>query len=248
MIPPGLDSTPQPLPKHPPALDPPTVEQVLTQLEQCFGLPKPLTPSSPNLLDELIGRLLCHNSPLRAAGPEAASANSPALRALKTAYPNWEQVLTADPEALALVLPGGSLAALTVARLQALLAEIQHRQGSLQLNFLADLETQDALNYLLSLKGVGLQTAASVLLFGLGRDLCPVDTHVHRVANRLGLVRAKHPDETFVQLAHRIPAGKAYSLHVNLGRLGKRICKARMPECGRCPLRRACPSALLRQR
>ncbi|MFQ3612667.1 MAG: endonuclease III [Cyanobacteriota bacterium] len=244
MIPQGLDSTPQRLRNHSEALEPLTLEQVLTRLEQCFGIPRPVGPGNmpfyPDLLDELVGTILSQNT--------TDHNSSRAFRALKAAYPHWEQVLTADPEALALIIRPGGLANLKAARIQELLAEIQDRQGSLQLDFLAELDTEQALDYLLSLKGVGLKTATCVLLFGLGRDLCPVDTHVHRVANRLGLVRAKAPDDTFVQLSSHIPVGKAYSLHINLIRLGKRICKARMPECGRCPLRRECPSALLRQR
>ncbi|MCJ2542702.1 endonuclease III [Synechococcus bigranulatus str. 'Rupite'] len=224
----------------------------MTRLEQCFGIPRPVSPGDvsfhPDLLDELVGAILSQNTTVRVSGAEPFHNRSRAFRALKAAYPHWEQVLTADPEALALILRPGGLANLKAARIQELLAEIQDRQGSLQLNFLAELDTEQALDYLLSLKGVGLKTATCVLLFGLGRDLCPVDTHVHRVANRLGLVRAKAPDDTFVQLSSHIPVGKAYSLHINLIRLGKRICKARMPECGRCPLRRECPSALLRQR
>ncbi|MEN9229643.1 MAG: hypothetical protein Q6L68_01940 [Thermostichus sp. DG02_5_bins_236] len=245
-----MDSTP--LRNHSEALEPLTLEQVLTRLEQCFGIPKPVSsggaPYYPNLLDELVGTILSQNTTVRVSGAQHFHNSSRAFRALKAAYPHWEQVLTADPEALALIIRPGGLANLKAARIQELLAEIQDRQGSLQLDFLTELDTEQALNYLLSLKGVGLKTATCVLLFGLGRDLCPVDTHVHRVANRLGLVRAKAPDDTFVQLSSHIPIGKSYSLHINLIRLGKRICKARMPECGRCPLRRECPSVLLRQR
>ncbi len=228
-------------------------EQLLTRLEQCFGIPKRPSnsggvPVYPDLLDELVGTILSQNTTVREAGPRHFHNSSRAFRALKAAFPSWEEVLAANPEDLALIIRPGGLANLKAARIQEILAAIQERQGSLKLGFLADMENESALDYLLSLKGVGLKTATCVLLFGLGRDLCPVDTHVHRVANRLGLVRAKHPDDTFVQLSARIPEGKAYSLHVNLIRLGKRICKARMPECGRCPLRRECPSALLRQR
>ncbi len=221
------------------------IEQLLTRLEQCFGIPKRASNSGgvsvyPDLLDELVGTILSQNT--------TDHNSSRAFRALKAAFPSWEEVLAADPEDLALIIRSGGLANLKAARIQEILAAIRERQGSLKLDFLAELDNEGALDYLLSLKGVGLKTATCVLLFGLGRDLCPVDTHVHRVANRLGLVRAKHPDDTFAQLSARIPEGKAYSLHINLIRLGKRICKARMPECGRCPLRRECPSALLRQR
>ncbi len=223
--------------------NPIAVEALLARLEQCFGIPqRPCSPNGlpPDLLDELVGTLLSQNT--------TDHNSSRAFRALKAAFPSWEAVLAADPTELAQVIRPGGLAHLKAARIQEILAAIVEQQGSLSLDFLRELDDANALAYLLSLKGVGLKTATCVLLFGLGRDLCPVDTHVHRVANRLGLVRTRHPDETFAQLAPRIPVGKAYSLHVNLVRLGKRICKARLPECGRCPLRHECPSALLRQR
>ncbi|MFS8799988.1 endonuclease III domain-containing protein [Synechococcus sp. R60.3] len=213
------------------------MESLLMRLEQCFGIPQQapngLSPH-PDLLDELVGTILSQNT--------TDTNSSRAFRALKAAFPSWEAVLAADPADLAQVIRSGGLAHLKAVRIQEILAAIQERQGSLSLDFLRELDDAGALDFLLSLKGVGLKTATCVLLFGLGRDLCPVDTHVHRVANRLGLVRAKHPDDTFAQLSPQIPRGKAYSLHVNFVRLGKRICKARMPECGRCPLRPTCPS------
>ncbi len=72
----------------------------------------------------------------------------------------------------------------------------------------------------------------------------PVDTHVHRVAGRLGLIDA----ELSAEQAHRPLTELAgpenvYALHINLVRHGRRICHARRPQCGRCPLAVICPSA-----
>ena len=90
---------------------------------------------------------------------------------------------------------------------------------------------------LLSLDGVGLKTAACVLVFLLGRDVFPVDTHIHRICNHLGLTpNCKTPENTFERMKVVVPKGRAYTFHINLIRLGREVCKARNPLCGNCPL------------
>ena len=96
----------------------------------------------------------------------------------------------------------------------------------------------DARAYLTSLPGVGPKTAAVVLSFALGRDAIPVDTHVHRVSKRLGLVPPNVSAERADRLLHElVPDGLRTSLHVALIRLGREICKAPIPRCRECPLR-----------
>jgi endonuclease III len=94
---------------------------------------------------------------------------------------------------------------------------------------------------------VGPKTAACVLLFALGRPVMPVDTHVHRVARRLGIISEKvtavqaHP--LLTELAGADDAEQVYAVHVDFVRHGRRICHARRPACGECPLAGMCPSA-----
>jgi endonuclease-3 len=92
------------------------------------------------------------------------------------------------------------------------------------------------MEYLLSMKGVGKKTAACVLVFSLGRDAFPVDTHVHRICNRLGLVRTKSADQTYDAMKGIVPKGGAYSFHVSLIRFGRETCKSNKPLCRTCPL------------
>jgi endonuclease-3 len=96
----------------------------------------------------------------------------------------------------------------------------------------------------MSLPGVGPKTAAVVLSFSLGRDAMPVDTHVHRVTTRLGLVPPKVSAERADRILHElVPEGLRTPLHVALIRLGREICKAPIPRCRICPLNDICPTA-----
>jgi len=107
------------------------------------------------------------------------------------------------------------------------------------------LTAEEAEAYLTSLPGVGIKTAKCVLMYSLGREVLPVDTHVLRVATRLDLV---NPDTTRSQ-AHRlleaeIPPKDRYAFHVNALAHGRAVCKAREPDCPSCPLKAECPLGL----
>ena len=92
-----------------------------------------------------------------------------------------------------------------------------------------------------AIKGLGLKTAACVLLIAMGRDVCPVDTHVARVAARVPLVDdARDAERVFFGLRPLIPLGRAGAFHVNVIRLGRELCRPSRPMCGECPLRRIC--------
>src|SRR3990170_2646068 len=96
--------------------------------------------------------------------------------------------------------------------------------------------------------GVGPKTAACVLLFGLGMPALPVDTHVYRVATRLGLVSSKlTPEKAQTELEARVPAADHYRFHILLIRHGRHTCTARAPACGACPLADHCPYPRLRE-
>lgn len=93
---------------------------------------------------------------------------------------------------------------------------------------------------LLSLPGIGRKCADIVMSFTFGRDVIAVDTHVHRVCNRIGLADAKTADKTAQQLEERSPQWALADGHFWLIQHGKRICKARSPQCGRCPVSKHC--------
>jgi endonuclease-3 len=162
-------------------------------------------------------------------------------------FPDWESVLAAPlPEVEDAIRPGG-LAPTKAPRLQAMLAEIKSRRGDFDLDFLNDIDLDEARTWLRTLPAVGPKTAACVLLFGLGRPGLPVDTHVHRVSIRLGLIDAKMPAEKAqTYLEATVPPEDHYIFHILLIRHGRHLCTARAPACPSCPLLPRCPEGQLR--
>ena len=158
-------------------------------------------------------------------------------------FPDWQAVLDAPlPEVEEAIRPGG-LAPTKAPRLQAMLSEIKARTGGFDLRFLQDLPLDEARQWLRTLPAVGPKTAACVLLFGLGRPGLPVDTHVHRVAGRLGLIAPRLPAEKAQdQLEAEVPPDDHYLFHILLIRHGRHLCTARSPRCESCPLLARCPT------
>ncbi len=93
---------------------------------------------------------------------------------------------------------------------------------------------------LLSLPGIGRKCADIVLSFTFGKDVIAVDTHVHRVCNRIGLTRAKTADRTAQQLEDLAPRWAMHDGHFWLIQFGKRVCTARAPKCTTCPVNGLC--------
>lgn len=93
---------------------------------------------------------------------------------------------------------------------------------------------------LLSLPGIGRKCADIVMSFTFGAHVIAVDTHVHRVCNRMGLTDAKTADKTAQQLEERTPEWALRDGHFWLIQFGKRICRARAPKCDACPISDLC--------
>ena len=153
-------------------------------------------------------------------------------------------MLQARPSDVAEAIRVGGLARTKSRVIQVVLRTVLRDRGRLDLSVLRRLPVEEAKAYLIGLKGVGQKTACCVLLFACGRPAFPVDTHIHRVARRLGWVSAKaSPAKTHSSLGDMIPEGRYYTAHVNLITLGRRDCRARAPACPRCPLRAECRHA-----
>jgi endonuclease-3 len=165
-----------------------------------------------------------------------------AMHQLLARFPDWDALIAAPTSEVEDAIRPGGLAPTKSKRLQALLAEVRERTEDYDLSVLGTLPLDEAKRWLTSLPGVGPKTAACVLLFALGRPALPVDTHVERVAKRLGLV----PPRTPANRAHDLLEGmlapdEVYAFHVDLIQHGRRTCHARKPQCERCPLFERCP-------
>jgi endonuclease-3 len=159
-------------------------------------------------------------------------------------FPDWQSVIEAPLAEVEEAIRPGGLAPTKAPRLQAMLAEVKARTGGFDLAFLRDLADDEAREWLRTLPAVGPKTAACVLLFGLGKPGLPVDTHVFRVASRLGLVEEKlGPEKAQTLLEKTVPPADHFAFHILLIRHGRHTCYARNPNCADCPLRPNCPYA-----
>jgi endonuclease III len=166
-----------------------------------------------------------------------------AFRLLRARFPSWRDVIAAPTPEVVDAIRGGGLAELKAPRIQSALATLLQRFGSFALDSLAELPVPEARAVLTSISGVGPKTASCVLLFSLGMPALPVDTHVHRVTRRIGLI----PDRMNADASH--PAleeslggdrDEMYAFHMHLIHHGRTVCAARRPLCGECALAHEC--------
>ena len=169
--------------------------------------------------------------------------------ALKEKYPDWEAVMNApEAEIIATIRPAG-LANQKGPRIKQALQYVYDEQGELSLDFLNDMMLDEARNWLVKIKGVGPKTAAIILLFGFNRPAFPVDTHVHRITRRLGLIGPKvSADKAHPILEKMGDPDTYYPLHLNIIRHGRETCRARNPLCEQCPITTECDTYQLEQR
>ena len=212
------------------------IEEVIKLLEQEYGSLEWQPGKEP--IDVLIGTILSQNT---------SDVNSGrAFDSLLSTFSSWEAVVSAPVEHIAQVIKFGGLSRIKAMRIKQLLNKIEEEQGSLNLDFLGSMSISEAKNYLLSLPGVGLKTASCVLLFGMGKPCLPVDTHVFRVAQRLGLIDSRiSMEKAHDLLQEQVPLSKVYQFHLHMIEHGRQVCHARQPHCGECVLKKGCPSSLV---
>lgn len=227
-----------PLPANKPKPKPPSTAAlrrkyaaVSALLNEMYGRPTWRQALPP--LDELIDCILSQSTNDRN--------RDVAFAALRKRYPTWEAVMNAPTEGVIDAIRPAGLANQKGPRIQHVLREIQRQRGELSINFLDTVPIEEAKAWLTSLDGVGPKTAAIVLCFGFNRPAFPVDTHVHRLSQRIGFVpEGISADKAHPAMEAIVPPEDYYSFHLNLIRHGREICQARMPHCERCPLTQHC--------
>ncbi|MGQ9478076.1 MAG: endonuclease III domain-containing protein [Candidatus Bipolaricaulia bacterium] len=210
-----------------------TIIEVARRLEERYG--KLEWRSHGNPLDVLIKTILSQNT--NDANRDRAYAS------LKERFPTYEALAAASEEELAETIKPGGLHHEKARRIKKLLRELAAREGSYTLAYLEPLSTEEALAELLKFEGVGKKTAGVVLLFSLGKPYFPVDTHIARIARRLGWIEGD--EDPHDKLNPLVPDRLKYQFHLQLIRHGRETCRARRPHCSECPLKDLCPSASL---
>ena len=206
---------------------------VCRALEGAYGRPSPRSNEAP--LDVLIETILSQNT--NDANRDAA------YRRLKSDFPSWEAAAAARLSRIESAIKTAGLYKQKSRAIKGLLRYLIEKEGRLDRSFLCRMDSPQALEELTAIKGIGVKTVSVALMFGCGRDdVFPVDTHILRVSKRLGLV----PGKTTAERAHAIlgrlvPQGRGPSLHLNMIRLGREICRARRPMCRACFLLSRCP-------
>lgn len=163
------------------------------------------------------------------------------FEALKAQYPTWEQAHHAPADELVETIRPAGLANSKAPYIQGSLDRIFEERGEYNIDFIEEIAVEEAKDWLQNLPGVGPKTAAIVLCFAYNRPAFPVDTHVHRVGKRIGLLPSKiSANKAHEHMEAIVPPEEYYAFHLQLIYHGRAICKARNPKCEECPIKQYC--------
>lgn len=203
------------------------------RLNQAYGLQEIEGYSDP--MHELIGTILSHRT---THANEAA-----AYRTMRQRFPAWEQVRDAPLPDLIDAIKTANYPEIKAPYIQNLLTHLIQETGAANIDFLGELSTDEAMAWLTALPGIGLKTATILLLFKFHRPVLPIDTHVHRVTQRLGLIGPKvSAEKAHTILLAYLPqdAFVLFNFHKHFYWHGQRICTWYTPRCRDCVLRDLC--------
>jgi endonuclease-3 len=208
------------------------VATICRRLGKAYG---PVEAARPRpVLDSLVGTILSQNTSDRNSHA--------AFEELLRRFDDWDAVRRAPAARIARAIRRAGLSNQKAPRIKTILNKIRDDRGELSLEFLHEMPTDRAVEYLRALPGVGPKTAACVLMFACRKPVLPVDTHVHRVSRRLGLIGPRtDAGKAHEELARLVPKRQVLEFHVQLIRHGRSVCSARNPQCEACPLLDLCP-------
>ena len=207
------------------------IAEICDLLDGEYGRPDAKPRYGP--LDEFILTILSQNT--------SAINYTRAFTNLRERFGDWEDVRRASEAEIEDAIRPGGLGRIKAPRIKQALNDILEHAGGLSLDFLADMPSEEAREYLMRFDGVGIKTASCVLMFSLGRPVLPVDTHVHRISQRLGLIgRSVSAEVAHRELQAMVPDELVYSFHVGLVTHGRRTCRAQNPACDACVLLHMC--------
>jgi endonuclease III len=221
-------------------MDAGTEEALLTKARETYDRlmemygERPLVPRREPM-HELVSTMLSHRT--------TQKNEAEAYHRMRERFGSWEAIRDAPLEELIEAIKPSNFPEAKAPRIQAALRQIIEERGEPSIDFLAELPAEEGLAWLMALPGVGIKTASLVLLFCFAQPVLPVDTHVHRVSLRVGLI----PPKTSAEAAHRLlpellpgEPHVLYNFHINNLRHGQRTCVWGTPRCGQCLLTSIC--------
>lgn len=212
--------------------------QVFQRLADYYGPFAKLHRDSPTIagetvLDSLVATMLTQATTDRTA--------IRAFKALKQRFPCWERLMESPETEIEREIAVAGLAHQKTKHIRAMLGKVHHAFGAYTLEPLRMMNPIEVQESLLALPGVGPKTAACVRAFALGQAAFPVDTHVHRILQRLGWSHPKMtPTQVQYQMEKDIPLEIQSAFHIYLIHHGRKLCKARNPHCIECPILEDC--------
>ena len=193
----------------------------------------PLLNNKEDPLDELIFIILSQMTTSRSY--------ERVFERLKVAMPDWRILTDTSVSALASIIADAGLSGQRALRLTQIADRLVHDFGDVSLAELVNYNDETVQQYLTSLPGVGIKTAKCVMMYSLGRQVLPVDTHTARVAVRLGLAPPGDAAAVDRNLSIVVPPALCFDFHVNAVAHGRAVCRAVSPRCGDCVLSSLCP-------
>jgi endonuclease-3 len=154
-----------------------------------------------------------------------------AARALLTRYPSPEMLASAPVEEIAKLIRPANYYRTKASRIKEISTIVMEKYAG---------ETPNNLAELTQFPGVGRKTAACVMLYGFGKPALPVDTHVHRISNRIGLIQTKTPEESEKELWKVVPQKYIMVYNELMVKHGQKICRPIGPKCDQCPIATSC--------
>ena len=214
-----------------------SIKRALKRLEHAYGRREWVCWGKG--VDVLVGTILSQNT---------SRANSQAgYKQLRREFRSWNQAADAPVEQVERCIRISGLSKIKAPRIQKILRELRDRHGRISLEYLRHMNPEDAYAELTRFHGVGAKTASCVLLFAYNLPIFPVDTHIRRIAERLGWVsKGTSADDVQRELTPLIAPEDNYSLHILLVEHGRQTCKARNPKCDWCDLLSLCPFGQVR--
>lgn len=211
-------------------------KDVYERLIAHFGEPEWRAPVDPatEVIDELIHTILSANTNDVNSGR--------AFDQLKATFgDDWDDVRLAPLDAIKEAIRVAGMYNQKAPNIVATLEKLQHERGSYDLSFLETMPVNEAVDYLTTFPGVGHKTASIVMLFSFNQGAFPVDTHIQRISQRVGIGSRRTSPAQFKKIWEAaLPPDTYYALHINLIRHGRTICDARAPRCEICPLQTLC--------